>query len=196
MSTLSWSKGQAETQALGNYVYFNAAPSPQKAGNANFISSSYRAVDTNRSNLYNGWMGVYNKNTSGYGRFAVRNDAYADSTGTEFATAMSGQTIVYELATPLTYPLSAQQLDTLTGQNVMWADAGEVDVEYVADNGEEGGKLALLLRNRPELLIAMRKGAPTSELMLAMSSRGDARPGIAPLKPVEEKKDEDEEARR
>lgn len=128
MSTLSWSKGKAETQALGSYAYFNATPPAQKAGNANFISSSYRAVDSNRNNLYNGQMGVYNKNSSGYRQLAVRNDAYADSTGTEFATAMSGQTIVYELATPITIPLTPTEISTLAGQNVVWGDCGEIEL--------------------------------------------------------------------
>ena len=41
---------------------------------------------------------------------------------------------VYELATPITYPLTAQQvLETLYGTNNIWADCGDVEVEYRAD---------------------------------------------------------------
>ena len=43
--------------------------------------------------------------------------------------------IVYELATPLTIPLTAMEISTLAGQNVVWADCGEVDVEYLASGG-------------------------------------------------------------
>lgn len=42
-------------------------------------------------------------------------------------------TIVYELATPTTYNLTAEQVALLKGANVIYADAGDTAVEYVAD---------------------------------------------------------------
>jgi hypothetical protein len=42
-------------------------------------------------------------------------------------------TIVYELATPQTYQLSPIEVSTLLGQNNIWANCGDVDVEYRAD---------------------------------------------------------------
>ena len=44
-------------------------------------------------------------------------------------------TFVYELATPITVTLSAEQLNTLYGTNNIWADTGDVDVTYRADTG-------------------------------------------------------------
>ena len=41
--------------------------------------------------------------------------------------------VVYELATPLTYQLTPQEVKTLKGQNHVWCDAGDVDLTYVAD---------------------------------------------------------------
>ena len=41
--------------------------------------------------------------------------------------------IYYELATPVTVQLSANTLSTLKGQNHIWADTGNVAVEYLAD---------------------------------------------------------------
>lgn len=41
--------------------------------------------------------------------------------------------IVYELATPITYTLTAQQMSTLLGDNNIWADTGNVNVTYKAD---------------------------------------------------------------
>lgn len=41
--------------------------------------------------------------------------------------------VCYELATPLTYQLTAQEVETLKGQNHVWSDAGDVDLTYVAD---------------------------------------------------------------
>ena len=44
---------------------------------------------------------------------------------------MGDQQLVYELATPIEYDLTPEQLDTLLGTNVVWADCGPVDVEYI-----------------------------------------------------------------
>ena len=47
---------------------------------------------------------------------------------------LTGVKIVYELATPLTVSLSPSQLQTLLGQNNIWADTGDVEnVTYRAD---------------------------------------------------------------
>ena len=41
--------------------------------------------------------------------------------------------VVYELATPITYTLTPQQVETLIGTNNIWSDAGEVTVEIADD---------------------------------------------------------------
>ena len=41
--------------------------------------------------------------------------------------------ICYELATPQTYQLTPQQIDTLKGQNNITATSGQVSVTYKAD---------------------------------------------------------------
>ena len=43
--------------------------------------------------------------------------------------------IVYELATPQTYQLTPQEIDSFKGQNNLWASTGEIEVEYRADIG-------------------------------------------------------------
>lgn len=42
-------------------------------------------------------------------------------------------TFLYELATPITVQLTANQMQTLIGQNAIWADTGDTSVEYRAD---------------------------------------------------------------
>lgn len=105
--------------------------------------------------------------------------------------------ILYPLATPITIPLTPQEISTLQGQNNVWADSGNVDVEYIATGGE-GGKLALLLRNRKELLIALRKGLSPAEAGLLGSipslggslSPGVIRPGLNTQEEEEDEKDD------
>lgn len=41
--------------------------------------------------------------------------------------------LCYELATPVTYHLTPQEVDTLLGVNNVWADTGDTTAEYVAD---------------------------------------------------------------
>jgi hypothetical protein len=40
---------------------------------------------------------------------------------------------VVPLATPQTYQLTPTQIDSLLGRNSVWADSGDVTVEYIAD---------------------------------------------------------------
>lgn len=49
-----------------------------------------------------------------------------------FKTAMNGVQLCYELATPTSYSLTPQEVQTLLGRNNVWSD-GTVSVEYVAD---------------------------------------------------------------
>ena len=41
--------------------------------------------------------------------------------------------LCYELANPIRYPLEATEIKTLLGQNNIWADTGDTEVEYRAD---------------------------------------------------------------
>lgn len=61
----------------------------------------------------------------------VKDTSYTDVTA--FKTAMSGIQLVCELDAPLTYQLTPQEVKTLLGQNNIFADAGDVNVDYIAD---------------------------------------------------------------
>lgn len=58
----------------------------------------------------------------------ANNPSYTDASA--FKTAMTGQTLVYELATPTTVQLTAQEVELLVGLNQVWANSGDVEVEY------------------------------------------------------------------
>lgn len=119
-------------------------------------------------------------------------DAYAPGT-----TPTIGAQVVDMGGVAAEYQLTARLISSLAGENNLWADTGDVDVTYVAVGGE-GGKLALLLRNRKELLIAMRKGLSPAEVGLLGSipsfggsfSPGVLRPGLNTQEEVEDEKDD------
>ena len=54
-------------------------------------------------------------------------------TSAEFKSAMNGVMLCYELAEPIEIQLSANQINSLYGQNNLWADSGDTEVEYRAD---------------------------------------------------------------
>lgn len=62
---------------------------------------------------------------------AIYDSDYTDIT--DFVNSLPGTQFVYKLATPQTYQLTPQQIQTLLGENVVWSDAGSVSVDYRAD---------------------------------------------------------------
>lgn len=61
----------------------------------------------------------------------IRDDDYA--TATDFKSAVTGQTLVYKLATPTTYHLTPTEIKSLYGENNIYADCGSTSVTYRAD---------------------------------------------------------------
>lgn len=55
-------------------------------------------------------------------------DVYASGT-----TPTIGAQVVYKLAEPIHYPITSSQINSLYGQNNLWANTGDVSVEYRAD---------------------------------------------------------------
>jgi hypothetical protein len=52
------------------------------------------------------------------------------TTVADLIAAYGNETIVYTLATPVTYQLSPRELTTLLGMNHIWSDAGQVSLTY------------------------------------------------------------------
>lgn len=114
MGTLNW------TFSSGNNC-FAVKPTPEMKQNGLIQCSCYKTASTIASAndkscgaLYFNWL-------------AVKDSSYTDASA--FKTSVSGQYMVYPLATPQTY--------TLTGQNVnllkdcyAWADSGDISITY------------------------------------------------------------------
>lgn len=52
------------------------------------------------------------------------------SSTSDLETLIAGQTVVFPLETPVTYTLTAEQIETLQGANNIWADTGDIEVTY------------------------------------------------------------------
>ena len=64
--------------------------------------------------------------------------------------------LCYELATPITIPLTPQEISTLQGANNIWVDSGDVTVEYLSAGGADPDlmKLAVAFMGRNSKLVA------------------------------------------
>ena len=60
----------------------------------------------------------------------IKDSDYTNSAA--FKTAMSGVTLVYELAEPITYTLDPQTVRSLVGQNNIFSDTGNIALDYWA----------------------------------------------------------------
>ena len=81
------------------------------------FKSSGNAVGGTEDNCISGYQ-----NTD---MLLITDSSYTDAAS--FKTAMSGVQLVYELATPVEYTLSAEQvIESLQGQNNVWADTGNI----------------------------------------------------------------------
>ena len=114
----------------GNHPCFRAPMTDRKYGNDASgiygICSAYSWYGNNTTtglanNLENGQFGFQ---TTASGCW-VRDDRYTDAT--TFTSAVSGQYIIYQRATPQTYQLTPTQVETLLHDNNIWCDTGTID---------------------------------------------------------------------
>ena len=98
---------------------------------ANAICSSYAVASVLYAGTNNGYFGIYYYASGAKNYIRIRGEAYADATS--FTTAVSGQTVCYELATPTTIQLTPQEVELLKGTNNLWCDSGNIEVNYYAD---------------------------------------------------------------
>lgn len=134
MGTLSWEK---DTTSL-NYPVFKTAfgqdPPGRKPGSTNFLCSNYKNTEDSRGSLNTNNNSMATWNTSNSGIVAVRDDSLSSLTADQFKTAMNGVQLVYELATPIEYDLTPEEIRSLLGTNNIWHDAnGDTEATYCAD---------------------------------------------------------------
>lgn len=121
LGTLNWGYASGEHP----YMYVNYT---NKAQGNNIICSNYPTSSASSA------ADMSDKSILGFAGntyVAVKDSAYTDAP--TFKTAMNGVQLVYELATPQTYQLTPEEVKTVLGQNNIFADTGDVTVQYRAD---------------------------------------------------------------
>ena len=121
LGTLTWSKYGSST------IYYTSVTG-KAVGNTNIISDTFFLDAVAIANMANGSMRGYSTNSNVY----FRQDECADlSAWTTWLTNHHPQ-LCYELANPIHYPLEATEIKTLLGQNNIWSNTGDTEVEYRA----------------------------------------------------------------
>lgn len=135
MGSLSWSRN-----ATYNVMYAYVAGKAR--GRGNLICSNYKTVDLSYEDLSSGEI---SGSINTVNAINVKDDAYTSAA--DFTTAMNGVQLVYELATPLTYQLTPQEVQMLLGENYVWSSSGDtVSVTYYAEgNANDLQSLNILL---------------------------------------------------
>lgn len=136
---LTLTKGYKALTSADNYSYNGTfvgvasqwvfTPNPPKAnGVDNFFSNRFKTAVGDAS-LYN----VNGRATNGNIYFNIPESIGSDVTLAKQWFANNPTQICYELATPIEVQLTPTEVKTLLGLNNIWADSGEVTVEFGAD---------------------------------------------------------------
>lgn len=143
---------------------------------------AYRYVNT--TSALDSVMGLYSTSTTNY--LAIKDTRYTDTT--TFTQAVNGVQLVYELETPTTISLTPTQVDSLLGNNNIWADTGDSDVVYVRDIN----KAFNILWNA-----VMNSNSGTRSLNLMKGAISETKENIEePIKEEEETKEGNDENKR
>lgn len=76
-------------------------------------------------------MSIYMANSQDTPILRVADSRYTDAAAFKQMLTDNNAQLVYELATPITIPLTATQISMLQGANNVWTDSGDVNVEYL-----------------------------------------------------------------
>lgn len=104
----------------------------KKAFTKNYITTSYRTVDKYSTELANGETTSITTMTHGHTYTYVYIKDERATTAEEFTTLVTGQKMVYELATPQTISLTPTEVQMLENNNTIWADSGRVQLTYLS----------------------------------------------------------------
>lgn len=129
---LNWNKGQSTSISWAPIVSGPLAAMKRPASNSvpvDAICSEYKT--TPASGGHSNYQ-IY-CNVSGSTYFGLYNANFAELTTSEIKAALTGVKMVFALNTPVTYQLTPTEVRTLLGENNIWADTGDVTVEYRAD---------------------------------------------------------------
>jgi hypothetical protein len=136
LGTLAWGKAPAETKYprfYSNSLKGIIKPTDTTATVTDAICSDYKATafDTVYRGNTNSVFAVVNVQSDAKGSFSIIDSRFDNAD--DFKAAMNGVQFCYPLLEPITYQLTPHEVKSLLGINNIYADCGNVSVEYRAD---------------------------------------------------------------
>ena len=129
MGSLTWSR----TTSYAHPVFYSTI-SAKGTASAGTLSSAFNTLTQAVASASNfaSYSSDYdvassNSNTQVYVRWDAKTDA------TSFKTAVTGQTLVYPLATPQIYMVAPASVELIAGDNSLWSDSGNITATYEVD---------------------------------------------------------------
>ena len=128
LRTLNWTY----TSDTGfDYNFFTCSSfTNRKRGSVYLICDRYATASGGRNTMTSDAM-ISSYNATNSQSICIRDDRY--TTVSDFVASLDGAQLVYELATPITIQLTSHEVNSLYGTNNIFADTGDIDVEYKAD---------------------------------------------------------------
>lgn len=113
-------------------VYRTIQATGHKAVNGiNYMCSAYAAVNSSRAMADMGDKTIKGNTSQTYGDYLYIKDTDYVNDAAAFTASISGVKLVYELETPIVYPLTAQTIKSLKGVNNVWSNTnGETSVRF------------------------------------------------------------------
>ena len=131
LGTLTWNYNESSTFNFRASQLIGANPPANAVVKPNAICSILPVLDyTTLSTPVDGITIIYATSAQA-GKVWAHSGTYIDATA--FKSAVTGQTLIYELAEPITIQLTPHEVRSLLGQNNIFADTGDSSVEYRAD---------------------------------------------------------------
>lgn len=125
LGILSWTRA---ADAVGGHTFWAALPNAKYRSGSGYkdcLCDRYKGVQKSAGALGDYEMTQGGNYYSNSGNIAIKDETYTSAA--DFRTAMAGVLLVYLLATPVSYTLTAESVRALLGQNNIFADCGNIN---------------------------------------------------------------------
>lgn len=125
LGALTWTK---ESNHFYSNVLSDAKYPPNNSNVAEIMCETYQVIF--EANVVSEAFD-YSIGMSRTGRIYIYDSSLSSGDATAFTTAVTGIKLVYKLATPTTIQLPPCPIETLLGENNIWADTGATSLQYI-----------------------------------------------------------------
>ena len=132
LGSLNWNYSSGTYSRFYSSGIANLVKAPETADTIpNMVASSYEVTSFRVAyqQQTNNVIAITEASSGSHGNINIVDNNYSDAD--VFKTAVAGQTLAYELATPFDIDLTPEVISAVVGENNVFADCGETTVKYL-----------------------------------------------------------------